>query len=361
MIYLAYLLLGFSVIQLLVTLVNVVWRQNYADISPVNELVSVLIPVRNEENNIDKLLKDLISQDYKNIEIIIFNDMSTDNTAAIVEKYSALDQRIRLINSEGLPDGWLGKNFACHTLSQYARGRYFLYLDADVRIGNDLIIRTVNHLKKYDLGLLSIFPKQILQSTGERLAVPLMNYILLSLLPLILVRITKFSSLAAANGQFMLFNANTYRKTMPHEHMKSQRVEDIKIARLFKKYRYKIACLVGDKNIRCHMYHSLNEAINGFAKNIKMFFGNSFLLAIIFWLITTLSFLPIWIYLSLQMLVIYLCFVILIRVLVTLVSHQSLFVNILLLIPQQLVLGFIIIRAILYYHGKSYVWKGRNI
>jgi glycosyltransferase involved in cell wall biosynthesis len=361
MIYLAYILLGFTVIQFLVALVNWIWREKYLNSSPETDLVSVLIPVRNEEDNIDNILKDLLDQDYKNIEIIIFNDLSTDNTPAIVEKFTSLDQRIRMINSKGLPDEWLGKNHACHSLSKYARGGYFLFLDADVRINHDLIIKSLNYFKKYDLGLLSIFPEQIMKSTGEKLVVPLMNYILLSLLPLILVRSTRFVSLSAANGQFMLFSADSYRETMPHEYMKSQRVEDIKIARFFKKLHFKVACLTGDENIRCHMYHSMNEAIIGFSKNVTMFFGNSFLLSILFWLVTTLSFLPIWIYLSVQMFVIYISLVILTRVIVSKVSHQSPLMNVLLLIPQQIVLGFIIIRALLFHHHKSYEWKGRNI
>ena len=102
------------------------------------ELVSVLIPARNEENNIGNILTDLINQDHRNIEVIVFNDQSEDRTAEIVREFARIDNRIRLIESDGLPEGWLGKNYACHKLSQSATGKYLLFLDADVRVGNKL-------------------------------------------------------------------------------------------------------------------------------------------------------------------------------------------------------------------------------
>src|SRR5690606_28081384 len=134
-----------------------------------------------------------------------------------------------------LPKGWLGKNNACHNLAQHAKGKYLLFLDADVRVGDSIIKNTVSFTKKHKLGLLSIFPMQIMETLGEQSTVPNMNYILLSLLPLLLVRNTNFSSLAAANGQFMHFHAEIYPQTLPHQRMKNSKVEDIKIARFYKK------------------------------------------------------------------------------------------------------------------------------
>jgi cellulose synthase/poly-beta-1,6-N-acetylglucosamine synthase-like glycosyltransferase len=144
-----------------------------------NHLVSVLIPARNEEKNIAKLLNDLLDHDYKNIEILVFNDQSTDKTAEIVTGFSQKDSRVKLINSDGLPEGWLGKNHACHSLSKLAKGKYLLFLDSDVRIGNGIIRQTCTFSDKHKLGLLSIFPRQIMVSAGEKAAVPLMHFILL--------------------------------------------------------------------------------------------------------------------------------------------------------------------------------------
>jgi len=173
MIILAYIIMAFTVIQLLVALLNLLPGTSLPKSGDLSgELVSVLIPVRNEENNIGNILQDLLNQEYKDIEIIVFDDQSEDKTGEIVKGLSASESRIRLILSEGLPEGWLGKNHACHSLSKYAKGDYLLFLDADVRIKNNTIGKAVAFAKKHELSLISIFPKQVIKTNGEKMTVP---------------------------------------------------------------------------------------------------------------------------------------------------------------------------------------------
>jgi glycosyltransferase involved in cell wall biosynthesis len=349
-------------VQLLIVVVNVIFEPklpkrhiNY------NRLVSILIPARNEEKNISNILNDVCHQDYRNIEVIVFNDQSSDRTAEIVMKYATLDNRIILINSDGIPDGWLGKNYACFSLSKSATGDYFLFLDADVRISNDIVINTISYSEYYKLGLLSIFPKQIIKSLGEKITVPNMNYILLSLLPLILVRKSKFPSFAAANGQFMLFNSRKYKLLAPHERMKHDKVEDIAIARFFKKKKIRIACLVGDKTIRCRMYKGFNDAVNGFSKNVIAFFGNSFILSLLFWLTTTFGFLVVLFVLPFTFFMLYISVYLLTRIFVYFVSKQKVLDSLLYFIPQQISCGLFIYKAFVNKFISGYQWKGRSI
>jgi len=362
MIYFAYFIFGFSILQLLIALVNFVFKQRFTNIKPSdNDLVSILIPARNEEKNISIILDDLVKQDYQNIEIIVFDDQSTDATAQIIEQFTKQDNRIKLVHSEGLPDGWLGKNYACYCLSKSAKGKYLLFIDADVRIYKDIINSSLHHLKTHQLGLLSIFPKQIMKTLGEKFTVPLMNYILLTLLPLILVRKSGFNSFAAANGQYMLFETETYKKLLPHEKMKNKKVEDIEISRLYKTNKIKIACITGKENICCRMYPNYPEAVNGFSKNINAFFGNSFVVAFAFWLITTFGFIVLINSLSSTLLIIYFILILFTRSIVSLTSNQNIVENILYFIPQQLSLGYILVTAVLNQRKKSFVWKARNI
>ena len=362
MIYLAYFLFAFSVIQLLVALSNLLFKEELKNVnSNYKGLVSVLIPARNEEKNMGNLLSDLQKQDYENIEIIVFNDQSTDRTEEIVSKFAANDKRINLINSEDLPIGWLGKNFACYSASKRAKGEYLLFLDADVRVNKGIIINTIAIAEKHKLGLLSIFPKQQMETIGERLTVPNMNYILLSLLPLGLVLRSKFSSLAAANGQFMLFNAHTYSRTNPHEMLKNNKVEDIEIARYYKLNGIAVVCLTGDSSISCRMYSGFGEAVNGFSKNVINFFGNSFAAASLFWLITTLGFIPILISFDISILILYMLVLLSIRIIISVISKQNILLNILLLVPQQIAMGLFIYKAIENKFKNKHLWKGRNI
>jgi len=359
---LAWFIFAFILLQFGVAIVNLIFSQRFPQSnSGFNNLVSVLIPARNEEKTIANLLNDLVLHDYKNIEILVFNDQSTDKTAEIVSGFAQKDARVKLINSEGLPEGWLGKNHACHSLSKLANGRYLLFLDSDVRIGNGIIQQTCAFSEKHKLGLLSIFPRQIMVSAGEKAAVPLMHFILLTLLPLILVRKTGFSSLAAANGQFMLFNGDIYRKTFPHEKMKTDKVEDIKIARYYKKEGIKIACITGKESVSCLMYSGFSESVHGFSKNVTQFFGNSFSLAILFWLITTFGFIVVFLALPKTIFISYIIFFILTRITVSIAAKQSVFMNIIFLIPQQLALGLFVLRAAVNQYKNQYEWKGRKI
>lgn len=362
MLILAYIIFAFTVIQLIVSLVNLLFETNLPETEDVtNGLVSLLIPARNEENNIGILLNDLLNQDYNNIEVVVFNDQSEDKTAEIVTEYTIRDNRIRMISSAGLPDGWLGKNFACDSLAGQANGRYLLFLDADVRIGNNAIGRAVSFSEKHDLDLVSIFPKQIIRSLGERITVPDMNYILVSLLPLVLVRKTKYPSLAAANGQFMFFRAEKYMSLRPHEKMKHEKVEDISIARTYKNSGLKVACLLGDDSISCRMYDGFSEAVKGFSKNVIAFFGNSFIIALLFWVVTTFGFLPILFELPPYTFVLYLLAYLLTRIIISLASRQSVFYNILLIIPLQVSLFLFIYNAFINKYFRKFQWKGRNI
>lgn len=337
-------------------------KERLNDLSKTDEIISVLIPARNEENRLPNLLNDLIKITDHNIEIIVFDDQSTDRTQEVVMKFAERDKRIKLISSDGLPNGWLGKNYACYNLAKISNGNYLLFLDADVNVTANIIYRAVNYLKHYNLSLLSIFPHQKMITIGEKLTVPLMNFILLSLLPLILVRKTTFATLSAANGQFMLFDANVYKKYNPHLFFKNNKVEDIAIVRFFKKNKNRVACLLGNEEISCRMYEKFMDAVNGFAKNVFYFFGNSVILAILFWLVITLGFLPILASFNVIIFILYILIVFMTRIIISIISKQSILMNLLYLIPQNLILGLIIFKALMYKINKQvYIWKEREV
>jgi glycosyltransferase involved in cell wall biosynthesis len=347
--------------QLINVLINFVFRQKLrSSVYENSELVSVLIPARNEKENIAFLLSDLQKIENKNLEILVYDDMSTDNTAKVVQDFSVQDSRIKLIKAVDLPNDWLGKNHACFQLAQKAKGKQFLFIDADVRLNGKIITDAVAHLKKHDLGLLSIFPNQIQKTFGESVSVPIMKYILLSLLPLIFVRISPFKSHAAANGQFMLFDADTYNKIQPHMVFKSSVVEDISIARFFKKEKIKIACLTGEERISCRMYQSYKEALNGFSKNVFMFFGNVPVLAFLFWILSSFGFIFVLIALR-EYLLFYILGIILIQFFYALSSNQNVYKTILYFPFHLIFLLLVMFNAILVKAQKNYSWKERNI
>ncbi|MBW6460685.1 MAG: glycosyltransferase, partial [Bacteroidales bacterium] len=187
----AYAALAYLLVQLAVVLVNQFSRIILRPAVPREErMVSVLIPARNEEANIGPMLDDLLGLDYPNMEIIVYDDDSSDGTAGIVRAKAMADNRVKYLKGEGPLPGWLGKNHACHQLASQARGDYLLFLDADVRVRRGIVGHTLAYLQKYNLALLSLFPVQVMKSFGEWLTIPLMNRILLGNLPLLFIRKT---------------------------------------------------------------------------------------------------------------------------------------------------------------------------
>jgi glycosyltransferase involved in cell wall biosynthesis len=361
MVYLATFVFSLIFLQFLVALSNVLFAEKMKNaIGETTELVSVLIPARNEEKNIQTILHDMLNQSYQHFELIVYDDESTDKTREIVRDYEKKDPRIQLLKGRQLPADWLGKNHACYKLAKHAKGAYFLFLDADVRISGDIIEQAIAYTKKYHLSLISIFPKQIMKSFGEKITVPVMNYILLTLLPLMLVRISKRSSLSAANGQFMFFSAKEYLHIQPHRLFKSNKVEDIAISRFYKNSKLKMSCQVGDERISCRMYENYHEAVVGFSKNVVAFFGHSNFAAVLFWLITTFGIIAVAAY-KVWWLVPFISIYLLTRVFVSIASHQHIVSNLLLLVHQQFALAVFIAKSIQKSAKNQHQWKGRNI
>ncbi|PKO95807.1 MAG: hypothetical protein CVU12_08230 [Bacteroidetes bacterium HGW-Bacteroidetes-7] len=364
-----WILLFFLTIRLIVSFVNFTWNylvrrelSNYCK-AKENELIpswSILIPARNEENSIGNLLEDIIKLNDKPCEIIIYDDNSTDRTRDIVMEYQKRLPELRLIEGE-LPEGWLGKNNGCHKLASVAKGNYLLFLDADVRIDSNLATKYLNYAFSKNLSLLSIFPNQILENRDSKISTPIMNWILLSLLPLPLVKNCSWSSFSAANGQFMLFKADDYTLLKPHERFRMSRAEDIEISRYYKKERKLTATLAGDGSIRCNMYNRLNDAINGFSKNVFYFFGNSPFITITFAILTTLT--PLWLFVFNGVIpgLASLAAVILMRIFVSLASKQSVGDNLKYLFHQQFVFMQIVAKAAVNRKKRVEIWKGRNI
>ena len=322
--------------------------------------VSVLIPARNEEMNIEKCIKGILVQDYQDKEIIVLDDNSTDSTYNLVSSFSTSD--VKVLKGKQLLTDWLGKNWACHQLAQEAKGEYLLFVDADVELTPEVISSAVYELEKSKAALLSIFPTQIIKSFGEHLIVPLMNWLLLTFLPLRFVYSCSSKAFVAANGQFMLWRKDDYFKIGGHETVKNKVVEDMELARLAKQNKLKVKTMLGGKLVFCRMYESFNQAYNGFTKNFFAGFllpSFSFLAIILFLLIAfVLPFLflmqPVYSFILIAL-------ILTTRISVSIASNQNLFINVLLHPVQMLFMFWIGIVSIIKFKTKKIVWKQRKL
>lgn len=336
--------------------------------SPENH-ISILIPARNEAHNLPTLFRVLSEIEEQVLEIIILNDQSEDETGELLDIWQkeASNTTRKVIQGAPLPEGWLGKNYACHRLAEAAQGTHFLFLDADVaHLDKRLIMSALAQVAKRSLSLLSIFPDQYMQSLGEKLIVPIMHVLLLSLLPLRWIFSMPFPSMAAANGQFMLFEANGYREHRWHERVKSVIVEDIAIMQEIKKAKLKGLTFTANGLIHTRMYHDFEEGVAGFGKNILAGFGNS-IPGLVFY-VTLVILWPLWLFFQILFGEIsavwglaFLGGIIFIRSGISYLSAQSPLHNIILHPIHIICLGLVSFRSVLNRLRKQNTWKGRNV
>ncbi len=325
-------------------------------------LISVLIPARNEENNISNCINSIINQSYPNIEVIVLDDNSEDNTYNVVKTISENNSKIKIIKGKPLPSGWKGKNWACQQLSEHANGDYLLFLDADVLLAPHAITYALHLMFKYTLNALSSFPTQITNSFGEKIIVPLMKWLLLSFLPLRLVYSSSNKSFLAANGQFFMFTKETYNLIGKHYAVKDKVVEDMEFALLLKNYQLKLMTTIGADAVFCKMYNSFSSAFLGFSKNYYPGFKVNALTFLFIQIIFLVLFLMPFILLFFNIKFLYIVILILLgRALLANLTKGSYFLNLLLHPLQMLSLFAIGVNSVILTKTKRIKWKGREI
>lgn len=361
---LSFILLGFLFIRFAVTCYNFLSNpvlplvQN----SQVSGNISICIPARNEEKNIGILLQNLLNIDQENIlEILVLDDASTDSTKDIIYSFSDIYPKIKYIEGKELPSNWLGKNWACHQLASYAKGDFICFLDADVSVSDHLFSSCKERFKD-NISLLSLFPEQEMKTIGERVIVPLMHFLLLNLLPLRLVKNSINPSFSAANGQCMFFKRSIYLQYQFHQLVKSNVLDDVTIMKIIKQNGLKGEVLLGNNLIFCRMYHSLKEGVNGFSKNIFNGFGNNILGFSLYFLLVCMLWIPFFLYWKSSFVsIIAIIMIVLSRVLISLMSNQNVYLN-LILHPIQIVFyQYIAFRSVIGFYNNSTTWKGRKI
>jgi chlorobactene glucosyltransferase len=251
------------------------WRFTYAPEIFDGPLVSVLIPARNEEKNIGRCLNSLRNQLYKNYEILVLNDNSTDNTGSILERAAAEDPRIKVFNGKPLPDDWYGKPYALHQLSGQAKGDILILTDADTVHGPGSVSWAVTNLQYLKTDMISGYIGQIFLSAGEVLTVPLMYFLTGFVIPLFLNRYSKSTIFTAAIGQFIAVRHDVFKAIGGCESFKKKTSEDVYMSRYVKRMGYDSRFLNITEQVKCRMYSGYHKAVEGIGKNIFDFLGKN--------------------------------------------------------------------------------------
>ena len=242
---------------------------------PSSPTLSILIPARNEAAVIFQTITAVLSQTVTHWELLVLDDGSTDGTAELVRQASQGDPRVRVLTGSPLPQGWLGKNWACHQLSQAATGDLLLFLDADVQLAPTAVAALLTLQTQTRADLLTIWPSQITPTWAERLVVPLISFVIFSYLPILPVHYTNSVSFAAANGQCLLFRRLAYTKIGGHTAVRDQIIEDVMLAKAIKRANLRLRMADGHQLVACRMYTNWPTVRDGLAKNIIAGHGRS--------------------------------------------------------------------------------------
>ena len=172
------LVIGILLISLLAVLANLACFDGLRAAEPFPPdapLVSILVPARNEALNIGACVGSLLAQDYPNCELLVLDDHSEDGTGDIVRGLGVSDagERARLVRGEALPEGWGGKNWACHQLAQQARGQYLFFTDADTTHAPGTVSAAVAYRQRHRADLVSAWPRLVTETWSEKLIIPM--------------------------------------------------------------------------------------------------------------------------------------------------------------------------------------------
>jgi chlorobactene glucosyltransferase len=232
---------------------------------PDAPLVSILVPARNERETIGGCVGRLLAQTYPNLEVIVLDDNSVDGTADVVGRID--DDRLQVVTGTPLPDGWTGKNWACHQLSERAGGSVLCFVDADTSLEPEAVASAVAAMHDEGAGLISLLPRAAQGTTAGQVLLPMVTHATFALFPVAAVHRTRNPLLAAAFGPFVMVTRDAYAASGGHAARPAAVVDDVQLSRSVKATGRPVRLLNGTDLVETGWYRRIGEIWTGFSKN----------------------------------------------------------------------------------------------
>jgi hypothetical protein len=242
--------------------------------------VSVCIPARNEEMNVGPVVRGALASRGVEVEVLVYDDQSTDGTPGILARLCTEDARVRAVETRPLPEGWNGKQWGCERMGQAARGEWLLFTDADVRLAPDCLVRALDEAALLRADLLSTIPREEVGSFLERMVVPLIHWMLFSWLPMPRMRTTNDPATSAGCGQFLLVRREAWRAAGGHAAFRDSMHDGIRLPRNVRRAGLRSDLYDGSDGVRCRMYRGAAQTWRGFTKNAYEGLGSPLVLAV---------------------------------------------------------------------------------
>lgn len=231
--------------------------------------VSVLIPARNEENSIVNCLNSLVNQSYKNYEVIVLDDNSTDNTFKLANEFAKKYDFIKVVKGRPLEDGWKGKNFAMQQLSELTSGEVYFFTDADTKHSQESLSWAVTNLEKHKVDAMSAYPGFNLKSFASQLIYSAIVLPIQAFLPLCLVKKSKLKYLTCAIGSIFVIKKDVFNEIGGLSKIKDITVEDIFLARLVKENNYKFIFINARDYVRTEVPQTYRAGVKNTTRSIS--------------------------------------------------------------------------------------------
>ena len=235
--------------------------------------ITAIVPARNEESVIAACLESLARQP-EVVEIIVVNDQSTDKTSEIVRGLMPKIPNLRLLETQDVPLGWVGKNNAVFLGAKEAKSSWLLFTDADAELLPGAATRALQIAQESSAALISFSPEQVTQTWYEK-----------SLIPFIYSRLSKHFSFdavnnpaspaAAANGQFLMIQRDAYNAIGGHAAIAAHVLEDVAFASRAKAAGFRLWFGSGQGIVRVRMYRSFKAMWQGWKKNLYLLVGGN--------------------------------------------------------------------------------------
>jgi len=261
-------------LALIITVANVVSMRvvGLKGATNVSETIDVLIPMRNEEENVEGCLKSVLNSELLEASrVIVLDDASSDSTPQLIDQF-----KVEKLTGTVPPAGWLGKIWACHNLAQIGSGKYLVFIDADVRLHPYAIASAITKMNNFGWDFISPYPRQIAGSFLEKLIQPLLQWSWLASVPLRIAEKFPNRSMTIANGQFFIVKRNAYEKSGGHAAIPGEVLDDLELARLLISQGFKGGVADGSSVASCRMYKNNSQLIDGYTKSLWKAFGGQF-------------------------------------------------------------------------------------
>lgn len=228
--------------------------------------VAIIIPVRNEEEDVEQALQSVCNLNYSNYRIVVIDDRSTDRTAEILQKFKSCCPRLAVITVNTLPRGWLGKNNALYEGYKQSDEEWILFTDADIKFHPDMLSRAMSYAVNQRLDHLCVLPQVKSRST-------FLNSVMATFSIMLMVHLKPWdarkpkSKAYAGIGAFNLVRRNAYEKSGTHERIKLRSDDDLRLGLQIKQSGFRQDVLTGMGYVQLEWYKSLRQFSNGLLKN----------------------------------------------------------------------------------------------